>query len=64
MASAFLSFPLQPSFAGSGSTPKPKKQARQLTPICQELAGIAEPPDAKQAFDASLTLVLLQVRII
>lgn len=59
-----------PVASGSGSTSgssssstssKPKKPARELTPICQELAGIAEPPDAKQAFDASLTLALLQV---
>lgn len=46
---------------GTGAGAKPKA-ARALSDTCRVLADIAEPPNMKQAFDASLSVVLLQVR--
>ncbi len=46
--------------SGSSDTPKP---TAPLHDECRVLVDIAQPPDLKKAFEASLTLVMLKVRV-
>lgn len=49
--------------AGARGTNKVAGPTRALSDSCRVLADIAEPPNMKQAFDASLSVVLLQSQL-